>query len=278
MEIFHLPVLDGLHLVPGLCEGVFLGADALAGFPSLQTLPHSAQLGYHGVNVHGSESKNKSMVVHIQNRLESVKTEKIAQDMVGKRAFVHWPFVREAMVVAVSDHLFKYEKVGFGDGKSQRVLSNPHTPQGLNHWKAKAERIEQQYSKRLGVITGPVEVLLHVRPLKGMSVIRIHSKLLLTRQVGLKRLDTGAFIKDYEGQDKEFEQAVQLVLPGVMSEDPRFMELDPPPLAEEFPVGTKVFFLGDHAYGVAAQVQETTDTTVSVVLAVSGILSSGYST
>ena len=169
METFYLPVLGGLHLVPGLCDGVLLGIDALAGFPSLQSLPHTAQLGYHGVNVHGSESKNKSMVVHIQNRLDGVKTEKIAQDMVGKRTFVNWPFVREAMVVAVSDHLFKFEKVAFGDGKSKRVLSNPHSQQGLMQWKARAERIEQQYSKRLGVITGPIEVMLHVRPLKGKS-------------------------------------------------------------------------------------------------------------
>jgi len=32
MEPFDLPTLDGLHLVQGLCDGVFLGAEALAGF------------------------------------------------------------------------------------------------------------------------------------------------------------------------------------------------------------------------------------------------------
>ena len=170
-EPFHLPTLDGLHLVPGLCEGVLIGVEALAGFPTLQTLRHTAQLGYHGVNVHGSESKNKSMVIHIQNTHEDTKTEKIAADMVGKRAFVNWPFLREAMVVAVSDSHFKYEKVPFGTGKELRVLGNPHTPQGLNYWKAKADKIEHYYSKRLGVITGPVEVLLHVRPLKGNYII-----------------------------------------------------------------------------------------------------------
>ncbi|KAL5525520.1 hypothetical protein ACEPAG_6856 [Sanghuangporus baumii] len=250
MEPFYLPTLDGLHLVPGLCEGVFLGAETLAGFPTLQTLPHTAQLGYHGVNVHGSESKNKSMIVHIQNPKEGEKTEKIAKEMVGRRVFVGWPFIREAMVVAVSDCLFKYEKIKFGDRRESRVLNNPHSPQAINFWKAKAEKIEHYYSKRLGVMTGPVEVLLHVRPLKG-----------------LKRLDTGAFVKEYEGQDKEFEQALQMVLPEVISEDPRFLEKDAPPLSEEFPPGTKVFFLGDHAYGVAAQVSETTSASVSVMLA-----------
>lgn len=89
----------------------------------------------------------------------------------------------------------------------------------------------------------------------------------------MKRLDTGALIKDYEGQDKEIEQAVQMTLSEVASEDPRFLEKDAPPLSEEFPDGSKVFFLGEHAYGVAAQVSAASDTTLSVVLAVSYLLS-----
>jgi 5'-3' exoribonuclease 1 len=58
MEDFNLPTLDGLHFIEGLCEGVSLGAEALAGFPSLKTLRHTGQLGYHGVHVHGSETRN----------------------------------------------------------------------------------------------------------------------------------------------------------------------------------------------------------------------------
>ncbi|KZV90588.1 hypothetical protein EXIGLDRAFT_616721 [Exidia glandulosa HHB12029] len=60
---------------------------------------------------------------------------------------------------------------------------------------------------------------------------------------------------------------MQLVLTQVASEDPRFVEKEPPPLSEEFPIATRVFFLGEHAYGVAAQVAETTDTTLSIMLA-----------
>jgi 5''-3'' exonuclease len=85
---------------------------------------------------------------------------------------------------------------------------------------------------------------------------------------GLKRLETGAFVKDYEGSDKEMEQAVQMTLSEVLSEDPRFMEREAPPLSEEFPEGSKIFFLGEHAYGVAAQVSSTTETSLSVILAV----------
>ena len=76
-------------------------------------------------------------------------------------------------------------------------------------------------------------------------------------------------MKDYfEGQETEMEQAVQMCLSNVASEDPRFMEKEAPPLSEEFPEGTKLFFLGEHAYGVAAQVSATNETSLSVVLAV----------
>jgi len=167
MEPFDLPTLDGLHLIPGLCDGVALGADALAGFPSLKTLPHTALIGYHGVNVHGSESRNQSMVVNIQNPYEGQKMEEIAKKMIGERTFMGWPFLHEGQVVAISDSLFKYEKMVVTPGTPAKVISNPHAPQGLSFWKMKAERIETYYSKRCGVITGNIEVLLHVRPLKG---------------------------------------------------------------------------------------------------------------
>lgn len=88
----------------------------------------------------------------------------------------------------------------------------------------------------------------------------------------MKPLDSGAFVKEYETQDKEMEQAAQMTVTSVASEDPRYVERVPPPLCEEFPAGTKVFFLGEHAYGTAAQISGATDTTLSVILAVSGFL------
>ncbi|KIJ09179.1 hypothetical protein PAXINDRAFT_48683, partial [Paxillus involutus ATCC 200175] len=251
MEPFELPTLDGLRLIPGLCDGVVLGAEALAGFPSLDTLPHTAQLGFHGVNVHGSESRNKSMVVHIQNPHENRKVEDIAKEMVGKHTFVGWPFLQEGRVVAVSDSLFKYQEMAVALEAPPKIVANPHAPQGLSHWKMKSERIEQMYSKKCGVITGGVEVLVHVQPLKA----------------GMKLLESGASVKDYEGPDKEIEQAVQMVISQIASDDPRFLEKDPPPLSEEFPEGCNIFFLGEHAYGVAAQVARTKNDTLSVILA-----------
>ncbi|KAF9778851.1 exonuclease II [Thelephora terrestris] len=250
MEPYDLPILDGLHLVQGLCDGVLLGAESLAGFPSLKTIHHHATLGHHGVNIHGTESRNKSMVIHVKDPHEGKKTQEVAEEMIGQRVFIGWPFLQEGKVTAVSDSLFKYEKAEIIPGAPEKVVQNPHPPHGVGTWRAKAERIETHYSKRCGVITDSVEILVHVVPLKGM-----------------KPLDNGAFIKEYETQDKETEQAAQLTITSVASEDPRYLERVPPPLSEEFPIGTKVFFLGEHAYGTAAQISGATDKTLSVILA-----------
>ncbi|KAJ7690945.1 hypothetical protein B0H14DRAFT_2254001, partial [Mycena olivaceomarginata] len=98
---------NGLDLVEGLCDGVFFGAPVLAGFPSFKTLPHTAVLGFHGVNVHGTKSRLKSMIVHIDNPHEGHVPEAVAHEMVGQPTFVGWPFLQQGRI-AVSDTLFTY--------------------------------------------------------------------------------------------------------------------------------------------------------------------------
>ncbi|KAK7466207.1 exonuclease II Exo2 [Stygiomarasmius scandens] len=251
MEDFELPtVVPGTPLpLVGRVSQADPSSGLLAGFPSLKTLPHiNVVLGYHHVNVHGTESRNQSVVINIKNKYETLKPEQVASKFLGKVVHTGWPFLREGKVVGVSDSLFKYDKVAFA-GK-EKAVSTPHAPNAIGHWKSKAERIEDLYSKRAGVVTGDVEIMLHVRPLKG-----------------LKRLETGAFIKDYEDANKEIEQALQMIVEEVHAEDPRYIEKPAAPLSEEFPSGSNIFFLGEHAYGVAAQVSETTENTLSVILA-----------
>ena len=272
MEPYDLPTLDGLHLVQGLCDGVLLGAESLAGFPSLKTIHHHATLGCHGVNIHGSESRNKSMVIHVNDPHEHKKTQVVAEEMIGQRVFIGWPFLQEGKVTAVSDPFFKYEKMEIVPGTPEKVVQNPHPPQGVGLWKSKSERIETYYSKRCGVITGYINVLVHVVPFKGLSNENPSQCWNAEDWSGMKPLDSGAFVKEYETQEKEAEHAVQMIVTSVASEDPRYVERVPPPLSEEFPAGTKVFFLGEHAYGTAAQISGVTDTTLSVILAVSGFL------
>lgn len=74
-------------------------------------------------------------------------------------------------------------------------------------------------------------------------------------------------MNNYEGTDKEVEQAVQMSLLEVALEDPRFTE-NGAALSEDFRICSRIFFLGKHVYGVAAQVFETTETMLSVTLTV----------
>lgn len=251
---FHLPILDGLHLVKGLCDGVQLGAYALAGFPSLQTLAHDAQVLHHAVNVFQADSRNQSVVLFLKDKWDNRKAAQIAAQLVGSRVYYNWPFLLEGLVVAVSDSHFKYESKTFHS--NQQIVQTPHNPAVLNMWARKAERHESFYSKRYAVILGDVEVLIHVRPLKG-----------------LKRLDDGSLVKDWEDEEKELDYPAQLTVLQVASEDERFKEQQAAPLSEEFPQGTMVFFLGEHAYGVVGQVQSTEENSLSVTLAVSSLQS-----
>ncbi|KAJ9477665.1 5'-3' exoribonuclease 1 [Pseudozyma hubeiensis] len=246
---FDLPTLNGLRLVKGLPQGVELGVRALAGFPSLKTLPHYGRLGHHGVNIFQSESKGVSMVVTIENAYEDAKTETIAAAMIGNRAFLNWPFLTEGLVVGVSDNLFRYE-MGMVGGQ-QKVIANPHQGASLSDFQRKAERAEYHYSKRMGVLIGDVDVLVHIRPLKG-----------------LKRLDDGAFIKDYEETPKkEIDQAVQVTVSNVVHNDARFLESPAKPIREEYPDKTRIFFLGANAYGTPAHVVGSTDASLAIEVA-----------
>ena len=85
MVAFDLPpTLNGLHLISGRCDGVAPDVDAMAGFLCLNILPHTALLGHHGVNVHGSENCNKSMIVHIKNTYKAKKMEDLAREMANE--------------------------------------------------------------------------------------------------------------------------------------------------------------------------------------------------
>jgi len=107
------------------------------------------------------------MVINVDAALEyeGKKTSEIAEALIGKRTFTGWPFLREGLVVGVTDELFRYSEVIMNGHK--KVVATPHSPMDVGNWKRKAERIEHHYSKRFGVVLGSVDVLIQVRPLKG---------------------------------------------------------------------------------------------------------------
>jgi len=71
------------------------------------------------------------MVVHIKNSYEDSETKDIAKEMIGKRIFMGWPFSQEGLVVAISDSLFKHEKMTVMPRSPPKVVSNSHSPHGI---------------------------------------------------------------------------------------------------------------------------------------------------
>jgi 5'-3' exoribonuclease 1 len=225
---FDLPTMDGLDPYIGLMSGVKIGIDALAGFPSLKTLPFTGSLGFHGVNVFQQDSRNESMIVTLSDTERRTKVE-YAKTLLGRRVFVGYPFLQEAKAVKVSDELFDYVL----DPSTNGVRAIDNDSRAVDEFHKKADRIEKFYSKRLGMLSGDIESLIHVEMLKG-----------------LKKLEDGSTVKEYaEMPGLETTHASQLVVENVVSEDARFIEQAALPIEEEFPVNANAFFLGDFAYG-----------------------------
>jgi 5'-3' exonuclease len=231
MQQYELPSIEGLSYRVGLLEGAKVGTHALAGFPSLHILPYRGHLEQAGVTVFQQASKNDSMIITLQNEYDERKTEDIGREKIGKKIYFGWPYLREGKVLAVSDNLFRYEYVTIGEGTKLAPIS--HGPAQLAEFERNSTRIEENYSKRFGVVTGEVEVLLHIAPLKG-----------------LRRTNEGAMVKDFAERSENSEvHAIQTTVVSVHSEDVRYIEKAPLPLEEEFPVGSVAFFLGEYNYG-----------------------------
>lgn len=230
MHVYDLPTLGGLRLVKGLSEGALTGVNALPGFPSLYTLPVSTHLAFHAVNVFQSDSRNESIVTRVEDRFDGQSVEQVAGTLLGKRVFAGWPFLQEAEVIGVSDEQARWSLNASG-AIVPKVLAIPE----VDKWRKAAHKIQHIYSKRFAVEMEAIEVIVHAKLLKG-----------------LKRLDDGALIKEWD--DVEIEQAVQAIVQTVAHQDARYIEKPAQPVEIEYPEGTKVFYLGDALYGTPAVV------------------------
>ncbi|KAI7640035.1 hypothetical protein KC318_g22315, partial [Hortaea werneckii] len=140
-NIFELPTMEGLDVYVGLVDGVKLGEAALAGFPSLRTLPHSGQLGFHGVSVFQQESRNESMVITLLEG-EEKGTIAHAKERLGKAVHVGYPFLQEGKVTSVSDEMCTYRLASpNAPAVAQNIMQVPHEGQQLSDWRKKAGRI-----------------------------------------------------------------------------------------------------------------------------------------
>lgn len=228
-NIFDLPDMEGLDFVSGLTTGALLNIEALAGFPTLHTLPYTAQLveGY-GVNVFQQNSRNPSVIVTLTETEMRTKIETWKAKL-GQRCYVGYPFLQEAKVIKVQDELFSYELTENG----KDIITKDHSNREAADFAKEAEYLEEWHGKRLGITIGQVECLVHVHMLKGLI-----------------KTEEGALIKEYgENPSIRSVYAAQTIVDEVVNEDERFIEKAALPIEEEFPLGTRAFFLGEYAFG-----------------------------
>ncbi|KAL5039286.1 hypothetical protein BDV3_002654 [Batrachochytrium dendrobatidis] len=233
MKEFILPSVSKTGFLHALCPGAFTGENLLPGFPSLNTIPYTGTLAFHDVSIFNSKTKNKSMTITLKNPIEDQSREMVARALIGQNVFTNWPFLQEALVVSISDTDFVYsinEVAGRVD-----VVKNPNTQASIDRFMKASKTIEDMYSTKCGTIIGPIETIVHVRPLQGM-----------------KLLHDGSFVKQFS--EKLHDQALQTIVVDRKYEDPRYKNKPAPAIDVEFPLGSTVFLLTPSHYGVTCKV------------------------
>lgn len=247
IQEYSLPSMVGKTFVKTLPEGVNLGLDAMPGFPSLKTLPFEHRLVKMGVNVHGHASNDSSMAISV-GLLRETKDAKDVTDMIGQTTYIHWPYLFEGIIVAISDHRDVFRAHWLDNDVKIRRTEGPETGDGFRKLSA---NLSHHYNKRYGVNVGFVSVLLHVRPLKGLS-----------------RGYDGSIVKQYEPDPStEVAYPLHMAVKSLRHPDTRFLESPAMSVSEEYKDGDKVFFLGSRGFGCPARVIGTASDTITIELA-----------
>ena len=216
--------------IPACVAGTKVGATGPPGFPTLRTLAVYGELRRAGINVFGTTSRKESLILKMKELSGAVPTPTAAlvgSAVVGQRAWVQWPYLQEAMVVAVSDG-----KTRAGVGGEVRPL----TPSEAEDWSRQAAQLTNEYLSKHGVELGALQLLLHVRPCEG-----------LVRQID------GTVEKRFGKTEAVY--PLQVTLRRNPSPDPRFQAdgaLNGAAGIEQMKAGERVMFLGRAHYGCMA--------------------------
>jgi 5'-3' exoribonuclease 1 len=185
VSAFHLPTVDGItSLRKTIHPAARIGVKSLPGFPSLKTIAHSSDIVKAGIKVFQADSRNESVVITIHNKYAGLSVDELAGKLLGSKVYINWPYLQDAVLVKISDQYFDYildpgySTVVYALPRPVRIVKQPKSD--IEKWHRVAERLESEYHHYKGISTGPVEVMIHVAPLKGM-----------------KRLDNGAIVKEY---------------------------------------------------------------------------------
>ena len=201
------------------------------GFPSLLALKTTSQLRAIGVDVFGSASRKDTLVLAMQQGEQPADAQmKYAAQLVGKRVWVEWPYLREAEVISVTD------------GRSRVTVDSTVTlmPALMDSHVRECRYLQQKQLGTRGVDSYDVTVLVTVRAFTGM-----------------RRQDDGSIRKMF---DVDLTVPAQLISAHNPAPDERWVEQPPPTLQSAFPIGMTVIYVGPNYYGALATITGHTST------------------
>lgn len=232
-QAYRLPPHPDVVSIGGLVPGVRLGREALPGFPSLYTLPFSAELRPNQTVVFQQPSRSESMVLTLENAYSLLTPTQVAEKYLGQLVYTRFPFLRESKVVKVSDGTSKWERVGALGNK--KVKQSPLDQTETRDFNAARSNFVADCQRKKAFIIGRVSVLVYVKPV-----------------TGLMRTPRGAYVKTFSKVEEPY--PIQLVVDSINETDPRFRETAPLPVDQEFPLGSHVVCTGSVCYGAPAEV------------------------
>lgn len=227
--------MENVKFLFGLPKGAKLGASSLAGFPSLKTLPLTAELAYNSSVVFNFPSKQQSMVLHIQDlyKENGISLSDLAKRHMGKIVYSRWPFLRESKLLSLITEETVYE--GVKSGKLTKVIERKPQDFERKEFRELKMTLKSNYQRTKAILLDDISALAKVVPVNG-----------------LVRNSDGSYSKSFNETIEYY--PLQLIVEDVKNKDERYIEKEPLPINKEFPEGSKVVFLGDYAYGGEATV------------------------
>eukprot|EP00960_Hanusia_phi_P053801 762462-Hanusia_phi.AAC.4 len=161
----------GGRFLPVLCEGVKVGKDSEAGFPSLFSCPHKFhhEIMNAKVNIFGRPSSRESIVIIFDEIQQRSATE--FQDLIGNEFLVGWPYLTDCSIRSVSDSTWTIK----GPHGNLNVRKKPEE----TSWKFSrdAELHRSNILTKKGIDVGTIDVIFDAAFING-KVLSPHGKIM----------------------------------------------------------------------------------------------------
>lgn len=232
---FHLPQLNVEDIVYGILPNAKQGAEMLAGFPSLKTIPFSNKLEYNETQVFQQPSRQQSVCLYIDDiyKENNLTIEELAKRYLGKVVYTRWPYLRESKLISIFDEKNIFEGSEYVNSKGKKHFKIQRKAADVQDQKTFFSLKKSQmknFSKSKAVMLDDIRTFVKVLPV-----------------LGIVRKEDGAYVKNFAESPEFF--PLQLMVENITNVDERYKERAPIPIEEEFPVDSHVVFLGDYAYG-----------------------------